>query len=70
MVVNDMCRKALHGGVDIWDYVKTYTFNNFDFLTFSGIFSITISFQSLLVYIYLSALLPLFLIDYHYYHYY
>ena len=20
---------ALHGGVDIWDYVKTYTFNNF-----------------------------------------
>ena len=21
--------KALHGGVDIWDYVKTYTFNNF-----------------------------------------
>ena len=21
--------KALHGGVDIWDYVKTYTFNDF-----------------------------------------
>ena len=21
--------KGLHGGVDIWDYVKTYTFNNF-----------------------------------------
>ena len=21
--------KALHGGVDIWDYVKTDTFNNF-----------------------------------------
>ena len=21
--------KALHGGVDIWDYVKTYAFNNF-----------------------------------------
>ena len=21
--------KALHAGVDIWDYVKTYTFNNF-----------------------------------------
>ena len=21
--------KALRGGVDIWDYVKTYTFNNF-----------------------------------------
>ena len=21
--------KALHGAVDIWDYVKTYTFNNF-----------------------------------------
>ena len=20
---------ALHGGMDIWDYVKTYTFNNF-----------------------------------------
>ena len=21
--------KTLHEGVDIWDYVKTYTFNNF-----------------------------------------
>ena len=21
--------KALHGGVEIWDYAKTYTFNNF-----------------------------------------
>ena len=21
--------KAFHGGVDVWDYVKTYTFNNF-----------------------------------------
>ena len=21
--------KGLHGGVDIWDYLKTYTFNNF-----------------------------------------
>ena len=21
--------KALHRGVDIWDYLKTYTFNNF-----------------------------------------
>ena len=25
-----MCvEKALHRGVDIWDYVKTYSFNNF-----------------------------------------
>ena len=23
--------KALQGGVDVWDYVKTYTFNNFVF---------------------------------------
>ena len=26
MVATDMSGKALHGGVDIWDYVKTYKF--------------------------------------------
>ena len=25
----ECAEKALHGGVDIRDYVKTYTFNNF-----------------------------------------
>ena len=24
-----LLKKALNGGVDIWDYVKTYTFNDF-----------------------------------------
>ena len=49
--------KALYGEVDIWDYAKTYTFNNFClFLTLSVFFTIIIL-LFLLIYI---SLLPLF----------
>ena len=41
--------KALHGGVDIWDYAKTYTFNNF--VVFFQFFTIIIILLFLLVYI-------------------
>ena len=52
--------KSFHGGVDIWDYMKTYTFNNFVyFLTFSGIFTIILIFLFLLVYISFLRLLSL-----------
>ena len=49
--------KALHAGVDIWDYVKIYTFNNFVFFNTFYFFNIIIILLFLLVYM---TLLPLF----------
>ena len=50
--------KAFHGGMNNWDYLKTYTFNNFLSLTFSGVFTI-ILILLFLVYISFLALLSL-----------
>ena len=29
MAAIDVCEKAIQGEMDIWDYVKAYTFSNF-----------------------------------------
>ena len=53
-------KKAVHGGLDIWDYVRTYTFNNFvDFYPLLGFFIINVIIILLFLFVYIS-LLPLF----------
>ena len=51
--------KALHAGVDIWDYLKTDTFNNFVYFKYFRIFTIIITGLFLFFYISLLALLSI-----------